>query len=44
MNIVGDTLQSLDGPEMLPLIADQTETEASVMMVVDGDDDDDDDG
>ena len=29
VNIVGETLQSMDGPEMLPLIADQSEKEAS---------------
>ena len=29
VNIVGDTLQSIDGPEMLPLIADQSESQAS---------------
>ena len=30
VNIVGETLQSIDGPEMLPLIAgDQSEKEAS---------------
>ena len=29
VNIVGDTLQSIDEPEMLPLIADQSESQAS---------------
>ena len=35
VSIVGETLHSIDGPEMLPLIADgQSEKEASIVIAI----------